>query len=46
MLNQRKPKFIKKKQTLVASKHPPTEIRTDHGNETSNYTLNIYLFLC
>jgi len=47
MLNQRKPKFIyKKKQTLVTSKRPPIEIRTDHGNEMSNYTLNIYLFLC
>ena len=25
--------------------HPPIEIRTDHGNETSIYILNIYLFL-
>jgi len=32
MLNQRKPKFIKKKQTLVASKRLPKEIKTDHGN--------------
>jgi len=32
-------------QTLVTSKRPPTEIRTDHGNETSIYILNIYLFL-
>jgi hypothetical protein len=32
-------------QTLVASTHPPTEIKTDHGNETSIYILNIYLFL-
>jgi len=46
MLNQRKPKFIKKKQTLVASKHPYAKIKIDHGNETSIYTLNIYLFLC
>jgi len=28
---------------LVTSKRPPTEIRTDHGNKTSIYTLNIYL---
>jgi hypothetical protein len=34
-----------REQTLVASKHPPTEIKTDHGNETSIYILNIYLFL-
>jgi len=32
-------------QTLVTSSHPPTEIRIDHGNETSIYILNIYLFL-
>ena len=32
-------------QTLVASTHPPTEIRTDHGTETLIYILNIYLFL-
>jgi hypothetical protein len=30
---------------LVAIKHPPIEIKTDHGNETSIYILNIYLFL-
>ena len=30
---------------MVASTHPPTEIRTYHGNETSIYILNIYLFL-
>jgi len=36
---------LSKEQTLVTSKHPPTEIRTDHGNETSIYILNIYLFL-
>ena len=24
---------------------PPTEIKTDHGNESSIYTLNIYLLL-
>jgi hypothetical protein len=43
-------KFIKirklsREQTLVTSTHPPTEIRTDHKNETSIYILNIYLFL-
>jgi hypothetical protein len=37
---------LSREQTLVASKHPPTEIRIDHRNETSIYTLNIYLFLC
>jgi hypothetical protein len=36
---------LSREQTLVASKHPPTEIRTNHGNETSIYILNIYLFL-
>ena len=36
---------ISREQTLVTSKRPPTEIRTDHGNETSIYILNIYLFL-
>ena len=36
---------LSREQTLVASKHPPMEIRTDHGNETSIYILNIYLFL-
>jgi len=36
---------LSREQTLVASTHPPTEIRTDHGNETSIYILNIYLFL-
>jgi hypothetical protein len=36
---------LSREQTLVTSKHPPTEIRTDHGNETSIYFLNIYLFL-
>jgi hypothetical protein len=45
MLNQRKPKFINKT-NIGQSKHSPTEIRIDHGNETSIYTLNIYLFLC
>jgi hypothetical protein len=44
MLNQRKPKFIKKK-TLVTSKRPPTEIRTNHENKMSIYTLKIYIFL-
>jgi hypothetical protein len=29
---------------LLTSKRPPTEIKTDHGNETSIYILNIYLF--
>jgi hypothetical protein len=37
---------LSRKQTLVSSKHPLTEIKIDHGNETSIYTLNIYLFLC
>jgi hypothetical protein len=36
---------LSREQTLVTSKHPPTEIRTDHGNETSIYILNIDLFL-
>jgi len=36
---------LSREQTLVASTHPPTEIRTDHGNETSIYIMNIYLFL-
>jgi hypothetical protein len=36
---------LSREQTLLASTHPPTEIRTDHGNETSIYSLNIYLFL-
>jgi len=36
---------LSREQTLLASTHPPTEIRTDHGNETSIYILNIYLFL-
>jgi hypothetical protein len=34
-----------REQTLVISKRLPIEIRTDHGNETSIYILNIYLFL-
>ena len=37
---------LSREQTLVSSKHPPTEIKIDHGNKTSIYTLNIYLFLC
>ena len=44
--NRNKIKKLSREQTLVASKHPPTEIRTGHRNETSIYTLNIYLFLC
>ena len=36
---------LSREQTLVACKHPPMEIRIDHGNETSIYILNIYLFL-
>ena len=36
---------LSREQNLVARKHPLTEIRTDHGNETSIYILNIYLFL-
>jgi hypothetical protein len=42
----KKTKIYQEKQTLVVSKHLPIEIRTDHGNETSVYTLNISLFLC
>jgi hypothetical protein len=38
-------KKLLREQTLVASTHPPIEIRIDHGNETSIYILNIYLFL-
>ena len=36
---------LSREQSLVASTHPPIEIRTDHGNKTSIYILNIYLFL-
>jgi hypothetical protein len=36
---------LSREQALVASKHPPTEIRTDHRNKTSIYILNIYLFV-
>jgi hypothetical protein len=36
---------LSREQTLVTSKRPPTEIRTDHGNEISIYILNIDLFL-
>ena len=36
---------LSREQTLLASTHPPTEIRTDHGNETSIYIMNTYLFL-
>jgi len=36
---------LSREQTLVTSKRPPIEIRTDHGNKTSIYILNIYLFL-
>jgi hypothetical protein len=36
---------LSREQTLVASKHSPKEIRTDYGNETSIYIMNIYLFL-
>jgi len=36
---------LSREQTLVASTRPPTEIRTDRGNETSIYILNTYLFL-
>jgi hypothetical protein len=32
---------LSREQTLIASTHPPTEIRTNHGNETSTYILNI-----
>jgi hypothetical protein len=37
-------KKLSREQTLLASTHPPTEIRTDHRNETSIYILNIYHF--
>ena len=36
---------LSREQTLVASTHPRTEIKTNHGNKTSIYILNIYLFL-
>jgi hypothetical protein len=36
---------LSREQTLVASTHPPIQNRTGHGNETSIYILNIYLFL-
>ena len=32
-----KVKKLSREQTLVASTHPPTEIRSDHGNKTSIY---------
>jgi hypothetical protein len=38
-------KKLSREQTLVTSTHLLTEIRTDHGNKTSIYILNIYLFL-
>jgi hypothetical protein len=41
----KKIKKLSREQTLVASTHPATEIRIDHGNETLIYILNIYLFL-
>jgi len=44
-MNFNKIRKLLREQTLVASTHPPTEIRTDHGNEISIYILNIYLFL-
>jgi hypothetical protein len=45
-IKSKKTEIYQEKQTLVASKYPPTEIRIDHRNKTSIYTLNIYLFLC
>ena len=36
---------LSREQTLVASTHSPIEIRIGHGNKTSIYILNIYLFL-
>jgi hypothetical protein len=36
---------LSREQTLVTSKRSVTKIRTNHGNETSIYILNIYLFL-
>jgi hypothetical protein len=45
-VKSKKTKIYQEKQTLFANKRLPTEIRTDHENETSIYTLNIYIFLC
>jgi hypothetical protein len=45
-IKSKKTEIYQEKQTLVASKYPPTEIRIDHRNKTSIDTLNIYLFLC
>jgi hypothetical protein len=36
---------LSREQTLVTSKCPPIEIKTDLGNEISIYILNFYLFL-
>jgi len=36
---------LSRKQTLVASKHLPTEIRTDHRNEMSIYKYLSFLML-
>ena len=36
---------LSREKNVVTSTHPPTKIKTDHGNETSIYIMNIYLFL-
>ena len=36
---------LSREQTLVASTHPPTEIRTDHGNERNINLYSEYLSL-
>jgi hypothetical protein len=36
---------LSREQTLVASTHPPIEIKTNHGNETLIYILNIYIYI-
>ena len=36
---------LSREQNLVASTHPPIEIKIDHINEASIYILNIFLFL-
>jgi hypothetical protein len=36
---------LSREQTLITSKRPPTEIRTDYGKETSIYIMNILSLL-
>jgi hypothetical protein len=45
-VKSKKTKIYQEKQILIASKCSSTDIKTDHENETSIYTLNIYLFFC